>query len=89
MNICEKCKYLNRDTKMCEFWRVPACAHNACCGFSVQTNADRIRAMTDEELARFLASVENRRSAAGGGARWCGMAHALNWLQHPAEEVNT
>ena len=54
-----------------------------------KTNADRIRAMTDEELARFLASVENRRSAAGGGARWCGMAHALNWLQQPAEEVNT
>ena len=50
------------------------------------TNADRIRAMSDEELARFLASVENRRSANGGGAKWCGMAHALNWLQQPAEE---
>ena len=48
-----------------------------------QTNADRIRAMSDEELARFLASVENRRSAAGGGAQWCGMAHALIWLQQP------
>lgn len=51
------------------------------------TNADRIRAMSDEELARFLASVENRRSANGGGAQWCGMAHALKWLQKPAEEV--
>lgn len=50
------------------------------------TNADRIRAMKDEELARFLASVENRRSAAGGGAQWCGMAHALKWLQQPAED---
>ena len=51
------------------------------------TNADRIRAMSDKELARFLASVENRRSADGGGAQWCGRAHALKWLQQPAEEV--
>ena len=50
------------------------------------TNADRIRAMSDKELARFLASVENRRSADGGGAQWCGMAHALKWLQQPAKE---
>ena len=50
------------------------------------TNEDRIRAMSDKELARFLASVENRRSADGGGAQWCGMAHALKWLQRPAEE---
>lgn len=52
----------------------------------VQTNADRIRAMSDKELARFLAEVENRRSAAGGGAIWNGMAHALEWLQQPPEE---
>ena len=45
------------------------------------TNADRIRAMSDKELARFLAEVEYRRSAAGGGAIWKGMAHALEWLQ--------
>ena len=56
-----------------------------CNYFREMTNADRIRAMSDEELARFLASVENRRSADGGGAQWCGMAHALKWLQQPAE----
>ena len=50
------------------------------------SNADRIRAMTDEELARFLAGVENRRSAAGGGAIWKGAAHAKEWLQQPVEE---
>lgn len=50
------------------------------------TNADCIRAMSDEELARFLAEVENRRSAAGGGAIWKGMAYALEWLQQPTEE---
>ena len=51
-----------------------------------KTNADRIRAMSDKELARFLAEVEYRRSAAGGGAIWKGMAHALEWLQQPPEE---
>lgn len=50
------------------------------------TNADRIRAMSDEELARFLAEVENRRSAAGGGAIWKGAAHAKEWLKQPAKE---
>ena len=50
------------------------------------TKADRIRAMNDEELARFLAEVENRRSAAGGGAKWNGMGHALAWLTQPAQE---
>lgn len=50
------------------------------------TNADNIRAMSDKDLARFLASVENRRSVDGGGAQWCGMAHALKWLQMPVEE---
>lgn len=57
------------------------------CGSIVPiTNADRIRAMSDKELARFLAEVEYRRSAAGGGAIWKGMAHALEWLQQPPEE---
>ena len=63
-------------------------AHDCSCRTEPMTNADRIRAMSDEELARFLAGVENRGSAAGGGAIWKGMAHALEWLQQPAEEVD-
>lgn len=51
-----------------------------------QTNADRIRAMSDEELGRFLAEVENRRSVAGGGAIWKDATHAIQWLQQPAKE---
>lgn len=56
------------------------------CTDRVPSNADRIRAMSDEELGRFLATVENRRSAAGGGAIWKGAAHAIDWLKQPAEE---
>ena len=50
------------------------------------TIADHIRSMSDEELARFLAEVENRRSAAGGGAVWKGAAHAKEWLKQPYKE---
>ncbi len=52
-----------------------------------KTNWDRIREMSLEELGRFLASVENRRSAAGGGAIWKGAAHAIQWLRETAEET--
>ena len=46
------------------------------------TNADRIRAMTDEELAEFLCSItkcEVCRFEAWGGCE------LLKWLQQPAE----
>lgn len=52
------------------------------------TNADRIRAMSDEELGRYLAEVENRRSAAGNGAVWNGAAHAIQWLRQLVEVQN-
>ena len=43
------------------------------------TNADRIRAMSDEELAEFLFQV-------GYDHRWGLKEYALDWLQRPAEE---
>ena len=45
-----------------------------------KTNADRIRAMSDEELARWL-------EYEGGGActEMCGW---LNWLRQPAEDID-
>ena len=39
----------------------------------VPTNADRIRAMTDEELARFLAWHWNKKD------------YGLEWLKQPSE----
>ena len=53
---------------------------------TVEINGVNTVGMSDKELARFLAEVEYRRSAAGGGAIWKGMAHALEWLQQPPEE---
>ena len=45
------------------------------------TNADRIRAMTDEELAELLFQV-------GYDNGWGMKEYALEWLQQPAEEAN-
>jgi len=47
------------------------------------TNADHIRAMSDDELSQFLYSVEFRRSIAGGGAKWKDISDCLRWLQEP------
>ena len=45
-----------------------------------KSNADRIRAMSDEELAGMLSRVETDGRAYGPR----GKAHWLNWLQSPA-----
>ena len=53
------------------------------------TNADRIRAMSDEELAEFIDKCE----AAGyedSSIAWResgGVMDTLGWLQKPAEEI--
>ena len=48
----------------------------------VPTNADRIRAMSDEELREFLCSNTQCRVCKYEG--W-GSCELLNWLQQPAE----
>ena len=53
----------------------PVCGHKT---NMPQTNADKIRAMSDEELARWL-----EYEGGGACAEMCGW---LNWLQQPAEE---
>ena len=81
LNLCDSCR------ADCRHERNPREIAIKCGAYKPpMTNADRIRAMSDKELARFLAEVEYRRSAAGGGAIWKGMAHALEWLQQPPEE---
>lgn len=46
-----------------------------------QGNADRIRSMTDEELAEYLATFQN-----AFGEEYEGMMSCLDWLKQPAEE---
>ena len=47
--------------------------------FDVKTNAQKIRSMSDEELAKFLSQV-------GYDHRWGLKEYTLEWLQQPAEE---
>lgn len=51
MEYCSRCKY--RDKREHEE-PCAGCIHNAVENFKPMTNADRIRAMTDEELADFM-----------------------------------
>ena len=65
----------------CEDYDAPdGCKSNGGCGMT-QTNADRIRAMTDEELARFMSKVETNGRVFGlkGIASW------LKWLRQEAD----
>lgn len=50
------------------------------------TNADRIRTMSDEELAVFLSAVKFRRETPLNIPDFLYIKDAYDWLQQPAEE---
>ena len=50
------------------------------------TNADRIRDMSDEELAVFLCAVKFRRETILNVPDFLYIKDAHDWLQQPAEE---
>lgn len=54
----------------------PVCGHKT---NTPQTNADRIRSMSDEELAMCLYEI-------GYDGVWTAPEGALEWLQRPTEE---
>ena len=56
----------------------PVCGHKT---NMPQTNADRIRSMSDEELAMLLYEV-------GYDEGWVKPEYALKWLQQPVVEVD-
>ena len=77
MPNCNICKYAGRPT-----YKSP---RSECKEFSKyeyenkKTNADRIRSLTDEQLARWL-----EYEGGGACAEVCGW---LDWLKQPAEEA--
>ena len=63
-------------------WKDGKCRHHQYCENKVLTKADRIRAMSDEELATDLLSVFEEICEDGvPGKDWM-----LHWLKQPAEE---
>lgn len=63
-------------------------SHKNCFEPKVMTNADRIRAMSDEELARFIDSETDNCAPHGDCKKVCDDCKAcwFDWLQQPAEE---
>ena len=61
-----------------------------CCGAGVQfvpsTNADRIRAMSDEELAILLTDYSNNGGWVTETGRKVRYERIIKWLQQPEEE---
>ena len=64
-------------------------------GKKLLTNADRIRAMSDEELAMFLCNFRSYNadvyiSEGCKAEQYCHAGHTgtIDWLQQPAEKVN-
>lgn len=56
----------------------------------LKTNADRIRAMSDEELAEFLERTHSNMAIKLGGEYIVREKEYIEiWLKQPAEEVNT
>ena len=56
----------------------------------VKTNADRIRSMSDEELAEFIVNIKARAAfckAVGNNEAFEKLCSG-EWLRQPAEEVN-
>ena len=77
---------------MCDFYTVVSNYAEKCKDFEEkkQTNADRIRSMSDEELTDFICSIETYGDGSvktiEGGSGLCSVAEVEEWLQSEVEE---
>ena len=84
---CEKCKY---NSKAETEYPCNRCVHNATDKFEPITNADKIRAMSDEELAEFLNTIFIKGQIEAINKRYTDNVFnrkddSLKWLQSEAE----
>lgn len=85
---CVGCKYEHEsaDSKYCL-----GCKQNAIDKYAPMTNADRIRSMTDEELAEKLIHKQNGKWICSDMeiflTKEVAIVHELHWLQSEAEKV--
>lgn len=85
MNICDKCKNYYPNNHYCQYWDCDVTIqHEMCCGFANMTNADRIRTMSDEELANFLTDFAWLTEI--GGKVFC--KTIADWLRQATEETD-
>lgn len=61
-----------------------------CENYAHMTNADRIRSMTDDELADFICSIETYDEGSAktieGGVAMCSVTEVEQWLKAESEE---
>ena len=79
MTECKDDAFVN-DAKFC-----PNESAKYCIGFEPFTNADRIRAMSDWELAQFIVEGTENSDFFIEGAGWMLLSAFFEWLQQPAE----
>lgn len=91
MNICDKCKNYYPNNHYCQYWDCDVTIqHETCCGFANMTNADRIRTMSDNELAWELMLWRCEAAARHHGidSQYPDtQSTILVWLQQPVEPV--
>ena len=78
---CKGCAYVSRGEHEAPCAK---CAQNASDNYKRMTNADRIRSMSDEELADFI-EMKQFFALANNGTD--GEEYTLKWLQSEAEEI--
>ena len=78
---CKGCAYVSRGEHEAPCAK---CAQNASDNYKRMTNADQIRAMSDEELADFI-EMKQFFALANNGTD--GEEYTLKWLQSEAEEI--
>ena len=94
MSMEYPCVYFEKDGKCRKFSDDTAISYCVMgpCSEQKLSNADRIRSMSDEELAEFLAEEQYRianvvfQAAGYGIEKQAIYARRLDWLQQPAEE---
>ena len=93
MSMEYPCIYFEKDGRCRKFSDDTAVSYCVMgpCPEQTLSNADRIRAMSDEELAKFIANpCQCAVEPECDGYRECGndscLKHLLEWLQQPAEE---
>lgn len=91
MAKCKNCKYLDtvQNDLRSEPFKWCVCTDDSpvldmerdCDYYAPMTNADRIRSMTDDELADFIINFDNRFGEEYEGEQSC-----LSWLQKESED---
>ena len=84
---CDTCKHKE------DFFACDVCIHEPCLKDQYEpiTNGDRIRSMSDEELAEFLSDISHCCEYAYSGVcfrcphTWCNSTDTEKWLKQPNE----